>query len=291
MLEATKIPAMLDRNKDLLFGALEVVYKVTDNLQLSAYLFQPEALHPEQSRTGEKRSGILFFHSSAAWDHGNISQFAPHCLHFASRGMVALAVEYRTRDKHHTGPLQAMADARSAVRWLRMNAESLALNADHIAVAGGAAGGHIAAATVIKGPFDEPEENSAISCEPNAIILFNPILDTAKGGIGTELFPDAKTAKAASPLLQLRKKLPPAIIFHGTADRVVPVGMSEAYARKSRRYKNVCEFYPYEACNHGFFNFNVHMRHYETTLMAADAFLVQHGFLPEDTEMESQGVM
>jgi hypothetical protein len=41
-------------------------------------------------------------------------QFAPHCVYFASRGMMTMAFDYRVAARHQAGPLEAIADARSA---------------------------------------------------------------------------------------------------------------------------------------------------------------------------------
>lgn len=50
---------------------------------------------------------------------GDVGQFAPQAKHLAQRGMVAVLVDYRMRSRHGTTPLDAIADAKSAVRWVR----------------------------------------------------------------------------------------------------------------------------------------------------------------------------
>ncbi|WP_075089188.1 alpha/beta hydrolase [Verrucomicrobium spinosum] len=115
---------------------------------------------------------IAFFFSSG-WDNGQVSQFAPHCLYFASRGMTAMAFDYRVSAKHGSTPVDSMADVRSAMRWLRLNAVELGINPGKIVGAGGSGGAHmIAAAAMVQG-FDEPGEDASISCAPNALALFN----------------------------------------------------------------------------------------------------------------------
>ena len=46
----------------------------------------------------------------------------------------------RIKNKHGTTPIQAMEDAKSAIRFLRLNAKSFFINPNRIAAAGGSAG-------------------------------------------------------------------------------------------------------------------------------------------------------
>ena len=46
------------------------------------------------------------------------------------------------------------------------------------------------------------------------------------------------------------------------------------FAKAMSRKKNKCALIEYEGMNHSFFNFNVSAKHFELTLNAMDAFLV-----------------
>src|SRR5262249_47708934 len=46
---------------------------------------------------------------------------------------------------HHTWPVECVEDAKSAIRWLRMNARKLGIDPGHIVAAGGSSGGTVAA--------------------------------------------------------------------------------------------------------------------------------------------------
>ena len=50
--------------------------------------------------------------------------------------MVAISVEYRIRNKHGTSPIQAMEDAKSAIRFIRSNTKLLSIDPNKIAAAG-----------------------------------------------------------------------------------------------------------------------------------------------------------
>jgi acetyl esterase len=224
---------------------------------------------------------------SSGWDHGQVSQFAPHCVYFASRGMITVAFEYRVQQKHGTGPLEAIEDVRDAMLWLRMNAEPLGINPNQIVALGGSGGAHaIASIAMLAPPLKRGEALPDIHPQPNALILFNPVLDTSKHGFGLERFPDAASAKQHNLIRAIRKELPPSLLLHGTADRVVPFVGSYDFARKARRKKNICRLIEFEGAGHGFFNFNVSFERYEASLMAIDEFLIELGILVADPETQ-----
>lgn len=266
----------MDRNRELLDHAVAAVYKQAGSAELQSYLYGYDA----DDTPAIGRPAIAFFHSSG-WDQGNVSQFAPHCMYFAERGMVTVLFDYRMLHRDGTSPLEAVADARSAIRWLRLHARTLGVDPTRIVAAGAAAGGHLAAAAALLDEFDEPGEDLSLSCKPDALLLFNPVLDVSKRGFGLDRFPDPRLAKRANPLRHLRRgALPPTLIFHGTGDRVVPVTGSQAFHRKARWRRCPCELVEFEGQGHGFWNFNVSPEHYEITVDTAERFLLEHRVLP-----------
>jgi acetyl esterase len=272
----------IDRNRELLTQAQEEVFKTLGEVELKAYIWQPPA-----SATASLQLPVMACFFSSGWDHGQVSQFAPHCVYFASRGMITIAFEYRVQQKHGTGPLEAIEDVRDALLWLRLNAEPLGINPNQIVALGGSGGAHaIASTALLAPPLKRGEVLPDIHPQPNALILFNPVLDTSKHGFGLERFPDAASAKQHNLIRAIRKQLPPTLLLHGTADRVVPFAGSYDYARKARRKKNICRLIEFEGAGHGFFNFNVSFERYEATLMAIDEFLIELGILVADPETQ-----
>lgn len=272
----------LDRNRELLKSAREEAYKLSGGQPLPVYIWGPD---PQKAPAHPKSVAAFFF--SSGWDNGQVHQFAPHCVYFASRGMLAMAFDYRLNSKHGTGPLEAMADARSAIRWIRMNAAELGVNPGKIVGIGGSGGAHaIASAALLKG-YDDAADDVSISPAPNALVLFNPVLDTTKSGFGFDRFPDPGKAKAANLLKAIAKGLPPMLIMHGTQDRVAPFDGSHTFARKASRKKNICRLIEFEGQGHGFFNFNLSFEMYSATLGAMDEFLVELGFIEPDPEAVS----
>jgi acetyl esterase/lipase len=276
----TRTPDVLDRNYALLQQAEGYVYKTVSGIDLGAYVFRPRMPAPP---TGWPVA--LFFYSST-WDNGLVSQFAPHALYLASRGMAGILIDYRVAARFPgCTPMQAAADARTAVRWTREHAADLGIDPQKIAGCGGSAGAHAILSATLTSESDGPGEDASISCEPNLLLLFSPILDTGSKGIFYERFPDGKSAVETSPMRRVRRRLPPMLIIHGTADRVVPYEYSVRFKKKNWWRRNLCRLLPYASQGHGFFNFNFDVRLYELTLNDIDRFLVERGFLvanPDD---------
>ncbi|MBE7498043.1 MAG: alpha/beta hydrolase [Verrucomicrobiaceae bacterium] len=269
----------IDRSRELLKTAREEIYKSVGDIHLPVYIWEPE---PDKTPPYPKSVAAFFF--SSGWDNGQVAQFAPHCVYFASRGMTTMCFDYRVHARHGgAGPLEAMADARSAMRWLRMNAVELGINPGKIVGVGGSGGGHaIASAAVLKG-FDDPSDVMDCSPVPNAVVLFNPVTDTwSRRAPYADRWPDNGSRKAADLIRAIRAGFPPMLVMHGTEDRVVPFGGSYEFARKSSKKKNICRLIEFEGKGHGFFNFNLSFEMYEATLMAMDEFFVELGFIEPD---------
>jgi len=249
-------------------GATTEVYKTVGNVRLQLHIFQ------SSSRSkGDKHPAILFFFGGG-WRMGTITQFQEHCKYFASRGIVGIAADYRVESRHGTTPLEAVADAKSAIRWVRFNAKRLGVDPKRIVASGGSAGGHIAACAGIVRGLDEETENLKVSSVPNILILFNPVVDTGRfrEWVGERW-------REISPIHHVAEGMPPTIIFHGTKDEIVPFGDAVEFAETMKRFGNRCELVAFEGKGHGFFNYARDLKAYVETVTAADRFLASLDYL------------
>jgi len=230
-------------------------------------------------RKSDQRSAFLFFHGGL-WDKPMVTQFVPQCMHFVSRGAVAATAEYRISKTHRSTPVDSILDAQSALLWMRINHDFLGINPNQLVAGGAGSGAHISLCAAMHKVI---EHDSYYDSRPNALILYSAIVDTAITNAGVERFPSKKIAKKTSPTRHIRKKLPPAIFFHGREDGVSPIATVEQFATKYRRKKNHCIFSPYSQATHSFFNFNVNRDHYVHTIESADGFISDLGYLlPDD---------
>ena len=271
-------------------GARVETYKRVGDITLSLHFFEPAG--PATTN----RPAIVFFFGGG-WNGGSPTQFEPQCRHLASRGMVAIAADYRVASRHQVKPTACTADAKSAIRWVRQNAKRLGIDPQRIAAGGGSAGGHLAAATATVPGFDEPGEDPKISAVPNALALFNPALVLAPlEGLDMQGFESRVSAdrmgtdpKNLSPAHHVKRGAPPTIIFHGRADTTVPFITAEAFANRMKQAGNRCELVSYEGQPHGFFNHGRANGRYAETLAAMDQFFVSLGWLPAKTATASAG--
>jgi acetyl esterase/lipase len=263
----------------LLQDASSYVYRQTPQGDVQAHLFWPKLDSPNP------RPAVVFFHGGL-WDAPMHTQFVPHCLHFASRGAVAVAAETRILSKHGSGAIEAIDDARELIRWLRQHAATFNIDPARISIGGAAGGAFLALLTAMPKEKHLPPVDG-MDCRPQALLLFSAIVNTTPKGQGADRFPNAKTATRHSPTSLVRSKLPPMIFFHGTADRIAPIAEVKRFRSRLRWRRNICELLDYEQAEHSFFNFNVSQADFEMTLAAADAFLVKHGLLDPPSASEA----
>lgn len=271
-------------------GSRIEIYKRAGDVALNAYIFEPAG-----HTSSDQRPAIVFFFGGG-WRAGTPGQFLPHCQHLAARGMVAISVDYRVKNRHDVWPQDCLEDAKSAVRWVRKNAKRLGVDPEKIATGGGSAGGHLAAATALIKGFDAESEDASVSSAPNAMVLFNPAVALTWVD-GLELVPEEKlesirqrmkgNPEEIAPINHVRKGLPPSIIFHGTADPTVLYASVEEFAKRMKAAGNRCELMPYKDKVHGFFNAGRGKgearaeanRNYHRTVRQMDAFLETLGYI------------
>ncbi|MEE9368467.1 MAG: alpha/beta hydrolase [Pontiella sp.] len=244
-----------------------VPYKETPQGELRLHIFNPA----KHSCKDQKPAIIFFF--GGGWNGGTPSQFYRQSKHLAERGMVAIAPEYRTKKGHGTDPKVCVMDAKSAMRWVRTHAKELGIDPNRIAAGGGSAGGHLAAATATLSQFNEPDEDTTVSCVPQALVLFNPVFDNSEKGYGYDRVKEYW--KGFSPMQNLKKGTPPTIIFLGTKDDLIPVATAETYKSLMEANGDRCDLHLYEGQPHSFFN----KAKYTETVREMDLFLVSLGWL------------
>jgi acetyl esterase/lipase len=123
---------------------------------------------------------IVFIHGGG-WYQGNRQAYKQEIREAAKRGYVAATISYRLmlfdEAKRETTTAEPnfpakIHDDKSAIRWLRANAEKYQIDPDRIGVTGGSAGGHLSlligltdAESDLEGDGGNPDEWSALTLE------------------------------------------------------------------------------------------------------------------------------
>ncbi|RMD73597.1 MAG: alpha/beta hydrolase [Lentisphaerae bacterium] len=250
-----------------------IPYKRAHEVTLNLHIFEPSAA----SRTG---SAIVFFFGGG-WNGGTPAQFYPQASCLSDRGMWVACAEYRVHSRHHTDPRAALADAKSAMRWVRAHARELNIDSHRIAAGGGSAGGHLAAATAFCPGFSDEPENDAADCRPDALVLYNPVIDNSREGYGYDRV--KPYWQDFSPLHNIRNNPPPTLFMLGTRDHLIPVSTGAKFCEAISRHGGLAIFKTYSDAPHGFFNLkDDHNPFFDQTMNDVIDFLEKIEFLNND---------
>ena len=193
------------------------VYKTIGQRELTLYVTTPDDWKPS-----DRRPAIVFFHGGG-WVGGQPGQFTEHSKYLASRGMVAVQVEYRLLDrKSNDPPTACVNDAKSAMRWVRSHADELGIDQQRVGDR--------------YGEF--------------------------------------------SPFHNVSDDDPPAIVFLGSEDKLIPVKTAHDFQAAMEKAGNRSKVMIFEGQGHGFFNHGRDKnRPYYETVLATDKFLASLGWL------------
>lgn len=248
-----------------------VVYKTVGDRELRLDLFEPAG-----HQSSDRRACFVFIHGGG-WTGGNSRRMYAYCDRFAKLGLLCASVEYRLMNKTSPGttPFECVKDGRSAIRYLKEHAGQLGIDAEKIVVAGGSAGGHVAAATALFDDVNEAADDAGVSSTPAALVLFYPVIDTGPQGYGNAKCGD--NWKQISPVDRVRSGLPPTLVFHGTGDTVTPFAGAKRFDERMKAAGNRCELVVHEGGVHGYFLYDREL--YDAAVARTEEFLRSLGLL------------
>jgi len=251
------------------------VYKSVDTFNLKIDIFY------QVNKTGKgNRPAIVFFHGGG-WAYGKPDEFFTTCQRYARLGYVTFSVDYRLSNRNGEvpvkgiTPVECVMDARSAMRFVRKNAERLYIDTNRIVAAGQSAGGQLALSTAMIDRYNEKSDDANISCRPDAIILFSSCINTLEGWCDHLLGDRREQIWSISPFHHVKPGLPPMIEFHGTYDDQVPAWTARYFANEMEKAGNYFELHLYEGKRHYLGEGNAKYSNYynEDVLELTDKFL------------------
>jgi acetyl esterase/lipase len=153
--------------ENVVYKTIEVSSEQPRNLRINIY----------RINDNKKRPALLMIHGGG-WSSGDFSMQIPMAVQIASRGYVAVPVEYRLSPEAIYPA--AVHDIKSAVKWLRKHADTYNIDPDFIAVSGCSAGGQLAnliGTTNGLKKYEDPNNDSNVSSDVQAIVNIDGISD------------------------------------------------------------------------------------------------------------------
>lgn len=147
-------------------------------------------------------------------------------------------------------------DLHRGVRWIRQHATEYGVRPDRLGVFGGSAGGHLSLTLGTQGGPGKPDAKDPVDRESSAVqavACFFPPTDflnwrePGDDAVGVGVLKDFQPAfgsrsdtaesravygKEISPLYFITERVPPTLIIHGDADRLVPIYQAELFLKK-----------------------------------------------------------
>jgi acetyl esterase/lipase len=187
------------------------------------------------------------------------------CVNLARAGYVCASVNYRLCKKSDNLATRLkevwptnLHDCKTAVRFLRKNADQYMVDAEHIGAIGGSAGGHLVAMMALTDSddgLDPTQPYEKYSCRIQAMVAMYGVHDVIAQAelMGNTLSEsDVVFCRQASPVAWVTADDPPALILHGTKDALVPVKQSEVLHERLQAAKISTKLVVVEDAPHSF---------------------------------------
>ncbi|MFM9024160.1 MAG: prolyl oligopeptidase family serine peptidase [Planctomycetaceae bacterium] len=212
----------------------DVAYLPSDRSQ-KADLYFPEGVPP-----GRRLPVVIIIHGGG-FNDGNKDRRREINIgsNLARRGYVGMSIDYKLWNKGVQSPTwpQSLHDAKTAVLWLRANADRLGIDPDRIGAIGCSAGGNLASMLAVTGPDDglEPPGAGAASSRVQCAVDLYGAVDLL-GYHDMKMFlktraEDPESYRKASPTTYCTADDAPILLVHGTGDETVNVRQSETFAK------------------------------------------------------------
>ncbi|MBM3847528.1 MAG: alpha/beta hydrolase [Verrucomicrobia bacterium] len=214
----------------------------------------------------EKTNGLgIVDVASGAW-HSDRNKIRDHTLariyHIhCARGYTVFAVRPGSKSRYTL--MEMDSHLKTAIRWIKAQSSAYSIDPDRLGLTGASAGGHLALMTALKvepGKPDAKRPEARHSTEVRAVGVFFPPTDLVDWDLGKKAdpalvksllyLPGVKgqsdedvlgLARKSSPLHQVMSVSTPFLIFHGDADKVVPLYHSNAFVDAMKKAGNAAE--------------------------------------------------
>jgi len=242
----------------------DVKYITRDGLDLTLQILKP--------KNAKGKLPCIVYVQGSAWFKQDVYGNIPQLAEFAKRGYIIAMVEYRPSTVAKF-PAQ-LQDAKTAIRFIRKNAEIFGVDTDNIFIWGDSSGGHTALMVGLTQNNAEldTEDFKDFGIKVNGIIDFYGPTDisqmnyapstmdhtqakTPEGMLigGKNVLENLVEADKTNPINYIKdvKNAAPILILHGSKDRLVPFQQSVLLADALKKNKFAYEFYQLKGADHG----------------------------------------
>jgi acetyl esterase/lipase len=256
-------PLELPRPSDDVFGswwrtALQIPYHPRDMQIIRNVAYGPQRRHRLdvwRTSTTPKDAPVIFYIHGGAWTFGDKREQGRPMLHeFVQRGWVAVACNYRLAPRD-TWPAQ-IEDVTRTLAWIKKYIANYGGDPERIVVAGGSAGGHLAALLALSAddPTWRPREVEGITdWSVRGCIPFYGVLEMTGNeahwhglGSGLRILLEGRVVRRPysqnpelyeqmSPHHRIPLDAPPFLVIQGGNDTLVDVHVARDFVEEFRR--------------------------------------------------------
>jgi len=221
--------------------ARDIIYKETKQRELKLDIYK--------NKSAMELAPVIIFIHGGSWTSGDKKDYLIYCLAYAQKGYATASLSYRF-SQEAIFPA-AVEDIICGIRWIKEHGREYGIDSSRVALVGGSAGGHLA---MLAGyTADEPffvsgcDDNAVSTAVQGIVNIYGPSdlttdFAVAQGPtpkfMGTTYDVNPDIYKKASPVSYITSDDPPTLTFHGTIDKIVPIGQSD-YLDKVLKEKNV----------------------------------------------------
>ncbi len=220
-----------------------------------------QILVPWREEGSGQRYPLIVFLQGSAWTSPDVNYELPQLAQYARAGYVVASITHRSRLEGHPAPA-FLQDAKTAIRFLRANAEEYGVDPQRVCFFGTSSGGNTSMLVALTGD-DERYRTDEYAGYSDAVQLavecFGPSdlwpllamrgkekLDELTTFVGGDPEEHREIIREMSPLriLPQAKNVPPMLLLHGDADELVPyeqgVAMYEALREAGHEAEMIC---------------------------------------------------
>lgn len=226
----------------LALSQFNLAYAKEAKLQIQTINYTSDLQADLFRKVSKKQVPAIILIHGGYWSAGNRKELSDFASKLADNGYFAMTIDYHLLPKYKQAT--QVEDVTEAMWWLRENSKRLGVDSSKIGVVGISSGGYLVAWMAT---HDKINVNG-IHSRPNAAVsLCGPwdLSTAAEKEISqnsiklVESFCAGEDRKIASPQYSISSSVPPVLLIHGDADKIVPVSQSiNAYKQLESEHCN-----------------------------------------------------